>query len=547
MMRPGPVMVAFGLLAFAYLAALPLDFISIDSAELSQVSREVLERRDFLHLTYFGRPYLNKPPLVFWLVAGSEALFGDSRVAYRLPSVLAFIAAAFVARWLSGERRLSGAPVIAPVVTIFATTILALQMIFDVRTDTLLVGCMALAFLGTWRYLQAPTVARAALLGLFIGLGMLAKGPIVPVLCAIAASAELAARAKWRLTPQPLRPLLRPAWLIALVVAAIVIAPFCYGQYEQHGWNGVRFFLWTHSFGRITGASSWDNRRDIGPLFFVHTSAWQYLPWTPLVLVGLVRTVRRLRRGQAELMDGFLAGGFLVGLLAIELSRYKLPHYFYPVYPLGVVLVAEGFAALQERMRRDDRFADRTSSVSAALVFAAAAFALVTPFFFPAGSARQITTSAAALAALWVSRKASAVEHRAVVAVALVGIVLHLQLLPSLFSFHSGLAAARIIGTSDAPCVSFRIADAFMPDALARPVPELAEPSEVRAKASTTPLWVFTSGEGKRELEASGLVVEKEWALAELPGSVLTPRQLLPSVRRESATVNYLLYGRFGS
>jgi 4-amino-4-deoxy-L-arabinose transferase-like glycosyltransferase len=59
-----------------------------DEATYAQVARESLARGSFLDLTWNGEPYLKKPPLLFWLIAGSFSLFGESEFAARLPSVI---------------------------------------------------------------------------------------------------------------------------------------------------------------------------------------------------------------------------------------------------------------------------------------------------------------------------------------------------------------------------------------------------------------------------------------------------------------------------
>ena len=62
----------------------------IDAAH-ALVAREMLQRRDFVTLYQDGIRYLIRPPLHFWLVAGSYALFGESAFATRLPVALAMV------------------------------------------------------------------------------------------------------------------------------------------------------------------------------------------------------------------------------------------------------------------------------------------------------------------------------------------------------------------------------------------------------------------------------------------------------------------------
>ena len=51
-------------------------------------AREMLATGDFLLPRLYGDPYLNKPPVFFWVIAGLGSLIGEVNVhAARLPSV----------------------------------------------------------------------------------------------------------------------------------------------------------------------------------------------------------------------------------------------------------------------------------------------------------------------------------------------------------------------------------------------------------------------------------------------------------------------------
>jgi 4-amino-4-deoxy-L-arabinose transferase-like glycosyltransferase len=49
----------------------------------------------------FDQPYGRKPPMHYWILAGSIALLGQNELAYRLPSVLAFAATCAMVAWSS--------------------------------------------------------------------------------------------------------------------------------------------------------------------------------------------------------------------------------------------------------------------------------------------------------------------------------------------------------------------------------------------------------------------------------------------------------------
>jgi 4-amino-4-deoxy-L-arabinose transferase-like glycosyltransferase len=59
-----------------------------DEATYVQVVRESLANHAYLDFSWNGAPYLKKPPMLFWVVAGSFKAFGESEFAARLPSML---------------------------------------------------------------------------------------------------------------------------------------------------------------------------------------------------------------------------------------------------------------------------------------------------------------------------------------------------------------------------------------------------------------------------------------------------------------------------
>ena len=75
-----------GLQAFASNMALSL-FAETEGL-YAMVTHSMMEAGDYLHLTFRGKPYFNKPPLFFWLQAACIQELGWSELAHRLPSVL---------------------------------------------------------------------------------------------------------------------------------------------------------------------------------------------------------------------------------------------------------------------------------------------------------------------------------------------------------------------------------------------------------------------------------------------------------------------------
>ncbi|MGD0073844.1 MAG: glycosyltransferase family 39 protein [Candidatus Binataceae bacterium] len=81
------LVLVLGLLAFSpNIGAPPL--IDWDEATYAEVAHEAVANGRYLDFTWNGTPYLKKPPLLFWMMAGSFKAFGENEFAARLPSLL---------------------------------------------------------------------------------------------------------------------------------------------------------------------------------------------------------------------------------------------------------------------------------------------------------------------------------------------------------------------------------------------------------------------------------------------------------------------------
>ncbi len=74
----------------------------------AQIARNMLASGDFVTARLDGIPYLEKAPLIYWLIAGSFRIFGATDWAARVPMVLAAIALAWLTTafgiWAFGRR-----------------------------------------------------------------------------------------------------------------------------------------------------------------------------------------------------------------------------------------------------------------------------------------------------------------------------------------------------------------------------------------------------------------------------------------------------------
>ena len=356
----------FVLLFAVYCFSLPIPVMDIDAGQYASLSMELLLRGDWLHFYDRGAPYLDKPPLLFWLNSLSYSVFGINSVSYRLPSLLLWCLGVwsvyqFAKRWYNPKTGYSAA-------LIFASSQGAFLMVNDVRCDTLLTAMVAFSF---WQVsiilhrIHEKVPFRKRLVPVFfasLGLAaaLLSKGPIGAFTPLVALAIYIVLNRQWVVLAQF-------DWLLLVFFVFLFLFPMFYGLYTQYDLHpelvvygkknvsGVWFFSWTQSFGRITGESVWTD--NTGYFFFFHTALWTFMPWGVTLYVAVYQRLRDLFFFLKESVsfqsasattkltvkptyEWLSLGGFLLPFLAISFSHYKLPHYIYVTFPMASVLVA---------------------------------------------------------------------------------------------------------------------------------------------------------------------------------------------------------------
>lgn len=335
----------FGFIAAIYLLGTGVDIMNIDAAQYASMSREMLVNHHYLELFDRGKDYLDKPPMLFWITSQSLRLFGVNNFAYKLPSILFALLGIYSTFRLAGiyySRRIAilSALVLASSQALFLTT-------NDIRTDTMLMSWVTLALWQLAAWFRHHQWQNFLLAFIAIAGGMLTKGPIAIMVPIFAFGAHF-------LLQRNFKQIFRWEYLIGILIIAVLITPFCIGLYRQFdlhpeklmygrtGTSGVRFFLWTQSFGRITGESTWNN--GAGFFFQLENLLWGFLPWIIFFLIALVLEVRSLIRQRFRInaqQEAITTGGFIIAYCAIASSKYQLPHYIYVVLPLAAIITAK--------------------------------------------------------------------------------------------------------------------------------------------------------------------------------------------------------------
>ena len=293
--RPGMMGLAC-LLALSALVFLPglgrSGRLSYHEAFVAQGAREMLDSGGWAFPTIGGLPWLEKPPMPWWLVAALGRCAGgvDETVA-RLPSAMA--ATMLVLGVAVAAARYYGAGIGVLAGAVQATTAWAAMRGRLAEADMLL-ACLitwAIVFFDRMREADADADSggagwRRARWGFFVLLGAtsLVKGIGfgAAMILAVVAAAVL-----WRRDGRAMRRLRFPAGWIAATALALA---WPLAMVVWHGWGALA--LWTtHVTDRLAAH----------PGEFAGEPWWEYapglllqaMPWTPLALIGAWHSLRR--------------------------------------------------------------------------------------------------------------------------------------------------------------------------------------------------------------------------------------------------------------
>ncbi len=275
----------------------------------------MLETGNYLVPRVGSEPYLRKPPLVNWLVAASFRLFSvRNEWAARLPSVLCVLSVALA--FLAVARGALGPNGSLVAALMWLTNFGLLEKGRMIEIEALYVSLTALAFifwLSWWK--ERPWLAWTAA-GIFLGFGLLAKGPLLllffyaVVLAVLWQSAEL--KRLWSLPH-----------LLGIILMLGIFAAWAI-PYLQSTEAGHVASVWSKQFsGRVSG----DHFKLGDWLLNIPRGIAYLLPWAallPFARLALLENEDDRKLGRA-LSLGVAFPFVLVNLVPGALPRYTMP------------------------------------------------------------------------------------------------------------------------------------------------------------------------------------------------------------------------------
>lgn len=314
----------------------------------AQIARNMLESGDWVTARLDGVAYLEKSPLIYWMMAASYRIFGVHDWAARLPLALVVIALCWVtfrmARWAFDEETGFYAGVaLATSVGLYLFT----RILIPDATVTLTITLAIWASLRLLEPEEKQPRLWALVLGGSLGLGLLLKGliavlfPVLAVGAFLLASRQLFRWSTWRRLHLPL----------ALAVCVVIAAPWHivaalrnppYLAFSMHSGPGeYRGFFWFYFFNEhILRFLNLRYPRDYNTvpraLFWILNLVWLF-PWSAYLLgapkLGFSPSTRE---GRVKLMA---VCWIAVVMLFFTFSTTQ-EYYSMPIYPAVAILIA---------------------------------------------------------------------------------------------------------------------------------------------------------------------------------------------------------------
>jgi len=349
------ILVVLFFAAIIYLGCIysPPSLMDDVDAVQAQIARNMINSGDYVTAKLEGVPYLEKPPLIYWLVAGSYKIFGVHDWAARIPMALSAIALAWLTAafgtWAFGRRAgFYAGLAMGTSVGLFLFTRVLLP-------DVMLTASIALVMWAFLRVLddEEPNPRLwAALLAAGLGLGLLLKSligvvfPWAAIFLYLAFTKQLFSLAVWK----RLRPFSGLAIILLIaapwhVLATIRNPPYFSftiksvpGEYHGFFW----FFFINEQLLRFLNLRYPRDYDTVPRLYFWLLNLVWLFPWSVYFPAALKLSYRPIdRAGKARLL-ALCWIGFVMLFFTFSTTQ---EYYSMPCYPAMALLLGSAIAA----------------------------------------------------------------------------------------------------------------------------------------------------------------------------------------------------------
>lgn len=357
------------------LASLPLLFVNLGQHALNmgesmyaEVAREMRISGDWVTPRLNGTPHFDKPPLIYWLIALNQSLFGESEAVARwwcaFAAWVTIPVVGLIGRRLYGGR--AGWLCSLALATFLGPFIFGRM----VMPDPIMSLLVSLAILGYLEGYPGDGQWRGPWCWLFfacLGILPLTKGALGIVVVSLIVGIHTLATGIWRA-------FLSWRLLPGLGISALMLVPW-HAAMEGANPGFFHYFYIREHFMRFSGRRFPPDESVLLMVFLALTVVWTF-PWFALLPQVLKRGFQRVRREgprRGNDLIAFVWIGVVMGIFSFSKSR--LEYYSLPALPAFALLIGK---TLDDTLsRQSDAPRDKAFSLSLGTMAMLAAVAAV--------------------------------------------------------------------------------------------------------------------------------------------------------------------------
>lgn len=358
--------------------------MDVDETRYAVMARDLAYSLNWNNLYLNLAPFLEKPPLYFWLVGASIRFFGAfTAFAVRFPiAILASFTVFFT--YYVGKKVISRKfGMISALILVSSIFFLILShiAILDMVLTAFVTGAIYCGFLTHyceeknkkyyWWYFY-----------LFIGLSFLAKGILGLVI-------PFAVILPYSLVTKTAKEIFKPLYLLPGIIIFLAIAvPWHLVMYKEYGFEFIKQYFLVHHFARFINSESIGRERPFyyfGPVFILGFFPWSFA-FIALIADGYRKIANKYKNTEGKFKEKicalfdtttneqqlivFAALYFVIVFLLFSSSSTKLPTYILPVFPAAALLTGYYWWSGSEKGEHEKSISITTQIFAAIFIFA---------------------------------------------------------------------------------------------------------------------------------------------------------------------------------